>query len=67
MFARTGQRSGKDAAGVFDRNTGCEQLESFEDALVDGRISAGHLDGVAAAMRYLDDVTRADFTAAATE
>ena len=67
MFARAGQRSGRDAAKVDDRNMVCEQLESFEDALVDGRIAAGHLDGVAAAMRDLDDVTRAEFTAAAPE
>ncbi len=61
MFARAGQRSGKDAAKVADRNTVCDQLDAFEVALVDGRISAGHLDGVAAAMRDLDDVTRAEF------
>lgn len=67
MFARTGQRSGKDAAKVNDRNMVCDQLDSFEDALVDGSISAGHLDGVAAAMRDLDDATRAEFTAASPE
>ena len=67
MFARAGQRSGKDAAKVADRNTVCDQLDAFEVALVDGRISAGHLDGVAAAMRDLDDVARAEFVAAAPE
>ena len=67
MFARGGQRSSKDAAKVADRNSVCDQLDSFEDALVDGRISAGHLDGVAAAMRDLDDATRLEFTAAAPE
>ena len=67
MFARNGQRSAKDAARVDDRNTVCDDFGSFEDALVDGRISAGHLDGVAAAIRDLDDATRAEFTAAAHE
>ena len=67
MFVRAGQRSGRDAARVDDRNMVCDQLDAFEDALVDGRISAGHLDGVAAAMRDLDDVTRHEFVAAAPE
>lgn len=67
MFASSGQRSGRDAAKVADRNSVCDQLDSFEDALVDGRISAGHLDGVAAAIRDLDDATRLEFTAAAPE
>ncbi len=67
MFARNGQRSSKDAAKVADRNTVCEQLDSFEDALLRGWISAGHIDGVAAAMRDLDDATRGEFTAAAPE
>ncbi len=67
MFVRAGQRSNKDAAKVADRNAVCDQLHAFEDALVDGRISAGHLDGVAAAIRDLDDATRVEFTAAAPE
>jgi hypothetical protein len=45
----------------------CDQLEAFEDALTEGRISAGHLDGVAAAMRGLDAATRDEFVAAAPE
>ncbi len=67
MFARAGHRSGKDAAKVDDRNSVCDDFDSFEDALVDGRISAGHLDGVAAAIRDLDDATRSQFVAAAPE
>ena len=67
MFARSGQRSGKDAAKVTDRNAVCESFESFEHALLDGRISAGHLDGVASAMRGLDDSCRDEFVAAAPE
>jgi hypothetical protein len=65
MFARAGQRSGKDAAKVDDRHSVCDDFDSFEDALVDGRISAGHLDGVAEAIRDLDDAARSEFVAAA--
>jgi hypothetical protein len=67
MFANRGQRSGREAAKVADRNSVCDQLDAFEDALSDGRISAGHLDGVAAAIRDLDDATRSEFVAAAPE
>lgn len=67
MFARSGQRSGKDAAKVTDRNAVCDQLHAFEEALSGGLISAGHLDGVAAAMRGLDDASRNEFVAAAPE
>ena len=67
MFARSGQRSARDAAKVADRNGVCESFESFEHALRDGRISAGHLDGVASAMRSLDEASRDEFVAAAPE
>jgi hypothetical protein len=67
MLSRSGQHSNKDAGRIADRHAACDQLEHFEDALSNGLISAGHLDGAAAAMRHLDDATRADFTAAAPE
>ncbi len=67
MFARSGHHSSKDATRIADRNIVCDQLDKFEDALSDGRISSGHLDGVANAMRGLDDDTRREFTAAAPE
>jgi hypothetical protein len=67
LFARTGNLSSKDATRVADRNSVCDQLDAFEEALGDGRISSGHLDAAAAAMRNLDDDTRRDFTAAAPD
>jgi hypothetical protein len=67
MFARNGQQSSKDANRINDRQQVCDQLDEFEAALSDGRISTGHLDGVAAAIRNLDDDTRLEFIDAQPE
>ena len=55
-----GRRSGRDAAAAADRERVCDQMGSFENALAEGRVSAGHLDALARATRRLDDDTRGE-------
>lgn len=62
MLSRQGNRSGKEAKTVTDRETVGEQMSGFEDALGDGEVSAGHLDAVAAATSRLDDNLKEEFT-----
>ncbi len=61
LLGTAGRRSGKDAATVTERDRVCEATQSFEDALANGAVSAGHLDALANATRRLDDELRAEF------
>jgi hypothetical protein len=60
VLGRCGRRSRKDARAAADRAAVCDQLPSFEDALADGTISAGHVDALANATRHLDDAGRSE-------
>jgi hypothetical protein len=60
VLGRCGRRSRKDAKAAADRAAVCDQLPSFEDALADGTVSAGHVDALANATRSLDDVARSE-------
>ena len=73
VLGRCGRRSRKEAKAAADRAAVCDQLPSFEDALADGTVSAGHVDALANATRHLDEAARselatleADLLAAAT-
>ena len=63
LLAREGGQSGRDARTADDREQVCTALPSFEDALAQGAVSAGHVDAIAAAVRGLDQVTAAEFYA----
>ncbi len=67
VLARRGRRSRKDAKAAADRAAVCDQLPSFEDALADGTVSAGHVDALANATRNLDDAARSELTALEAE
>ena len=45
----------------------CDQLPSFEDALADGTVSAGHVDALANATRHLDAAARSELAALEAE
>ena len=63
VLGRCGRRSRKDAKAAADRAAVCDQLPSFEDALADGAVSAGHVDVLANATRHLDDAARSELAA----
>jgi hypothetical protein len=56
-----GRRSAKDSHAAVDREIVCTSMPSFEEALVQGAVSAGHVDALAHATRNLDEQTRAEF------
>jgi hypothetical protein len=56
-----GRQSSKDAKAADEREQVCTSMPGFEDALTDGRVSAGHVDAIAGATRGLDDAERAEF------
>lgn len=56
-----GRQSSKDAKTAAEREEVCTSMPSFEDALGDGIVTAGHVDAIAGATRNLDDVERAEF------
>ncbi len=60
VLGRCGRRSRKEAKAAADRAAVCDQLPSFEDALADGTVSAGHVDALANATRNLDDAARSE-------
>ncbi len=64
-LARDGRTSTKDAKTAAERESVCTSMPSFEDALADGAVSAGHVDAVACATRNLDDAEAAEFAAEA--
>ena len=63
VLGRCGRRSRKDAKAAADRAAVCDQLPSFEDALAEGTVSAGHVDALANATRHLDDAARSELAA----
>jgi hypothetical protein len=54
LLANHGGQSSKDAANVAERERVASQASSFEDALGDAEVSAGHLDALAVATKSLD-------------
>jgi hypothetical protein len=56
-----GRQSSKEAADAAAREETCAALPAFEDALVAGEVSAGHVDAIAQATRNLDGEERAEF------
>ena len=56
-----GRTSSKEAAAAAGREEVCTTMPAFEDALVDGTVSAGHVDAIAAATKDLDDAERSEF------
>ena len=65
-LARSGQSS-KDAKAAAEREAICTALPSFEEALAEGTVAAGHVDAVANATRNLADDVRSDFMACADD
>lgn len=63
LLASGGACSGRDARAAVEREKVCDQMPSFEEALADGAVSAGHVDALAHASRHLDEQTRAEFAA----
>ena len=61
-IAREGRQSSKDARATAEREHVCTSMPTFEDALLDGSISTGHLDAIAHATRNLTDEVAAEFT-----
>ena len=61
LLSSAGRRSGKDATTVAERDRVCTSTQQFETALVEGTVSAGHLDALANATRRLDAELRAEF------
>ncbi|MDQ3544042.1 MAG: HNH endonuclease [Actinomycetota bacterium] len=61
VLRERGRRSGRDAAAAASREVACEQLPTFEGALGDGSVTAGHLDALATATGKLNDTDRAEF------
>lgn len=62
-LSKQGRHSSKDAKAIDNRETICSALPSFEDALTNGAVSAGHVDAIANATRNLDEPTLAEFLA----
>ena len=60
VLIEEGRLSGKDAKNSDERDRVCEELPEFEDALADGRCTAGHVDAVATHTKDLTDAERAD-------
>ena len=63
LLAREGGQSGKQARAGDEREQVCTALPSFEDALANGGVSAGHVDAIAATIRNLDEPVAAEFLA----
>ena len=63
LLSRHGQQSSKAAKTTADREQVCSSLPSFEDALICGAVSAGHIDAIANATRNLDEQLLAEFNA----
>jgi hypothetical protein len=61
LLGDDGRRSRRDAADVSGREQVCEAMASFETALANGDVSAGHIDAIAAATRNLDENLLAEF------
>jgi hypothetical protein len=61
MLGRLGGSSNKEANVVTDREKVGDQMGLLEDALGDGKVSAGHLDAIATATKGLDDDAKAEF------
>jgi hypothetical protein len=61
LLRQRGRRSERDASGATKREQACGEMPGFEQALIDGSVSAGHLDAVADATAALDDTVRAAF------
>jgi hypothetical protein len=55
MFANQGGQSGKQAAAAAERERVASQANSFEEALGEAEVSAGHLDALALATKGLDE------------
>jgi hypothetical protein len=58
-----GRRSPKDVKAAVARAAACSVMPSMESALAAGKVSAGHVDAVAAAARRLDDAGRSELAA----
>ena len=67
LINRNGRLSEKEAAAVTERESVGSAMGSFEGALGDGAVTAGHLDAIAAATKRLDDACRAEFAEHETE
>jgi hypothetical protein len=63
LLAREGRQSGKEARAADEREHICTALPSFEEALSNGNVSAGHIDAIAGAVRNLDGTATAEFMA----
>jgi hypothetical protein len=61
LLAREGGQSGREARAADDREQVCSSLPNFEDALVAGDVTAGHVDAIAGVVRGMDQVTAAEF------
>jgi hypothetical protein len=67
LLSREGRQSGKEARTADERERVCTALPSFEDALSNGSVTAGHVDAIAGAIRNLDDQVTAEFLALGVE
>lgn len=55
VLGHGGRRSKKESRAASDRSSVCDRMPGFESALIEGSVSAGHLDAIANASRGLDD------------
>lgn len=61
IIASATNRTARDARAVAEREATCAAVPAFETALASGRMSAGHLDAAATALRSLDGDVAAQF------
>jgi hypothetical protein len=61
MLADKGHRPPRQARQAAARESACTAMPAFEQALAEGEVSTGHVDGLAAAIRDLDDAARETF------
>lgn len=59
VLGNQGRRSKRESRAASERSSVCDRMPGFEEALVEGTVSAGHLDAIAQASRGLDDAAKA--------
>ena len=67
LIARQTGRSSREARATATREQACETMPSFEDALADGRMSAGHVDAAATVHAKLSEEVAGAFSEHADE
>lgn len=65
LLAKESARSSREARTAADRATTCTTIPAFHRAMVDGSMSAGHVDAATTALRRADDSVAEEFASLA--